>query len=151
MYPQRLFYVIVASASNPVIDFAKHQRVATMSPLPSEIPYINTEEYSPYLPPSTTVDSDNVVSFKPAPDRLEQIKKHRTVQQTDNDRLIIEWRDKVAIAIKYEEHLPAFLQLLEEFVEMWDIPLGSITFAKRKTELTDNNLRPVHSALHRTI
>lgn len=59
------------------------------------------------------------------------IKKHETVQQTNNDRRINDWRNEVTIADKYQEHHPEFLKLLEAFADMRDGHLG-----RNKTKIT---------------
>lgn len=87
VYPQRPFYVITSNASSAIIKLAKHWRIATTSPLPSEILHFITDEYSPCLQPNTPVNSINVAHCEPAPDRFQQIKKYKTVQKTDDDRL----------------------------------------------------------------
>lgn len=143
------FYVIVANASPSVIKLAKKQRVDAMSQSPLTILHVKNNEYTPYPLRSSTVDFINIVHHKPSPDRLQQLKRHETVQRTDNDRLNNDWGDEVKIDDKYEEHGVEFLKFLKEFGDMWVTHLERITTTKPRTELTSDTVRTVKSALYR--
>lgn len=60
-------YVVVANASTSVIELAKQQRIATTIPSPSKVLHIKNDEYYPYLPPSSAVDSVKVVRYESNP------------------------------------------------------------------------------------
>lgn len=95
-----------------------------MSPIRSGIFHIKNDEYFPYKPPGSTVDSLNVVHYKPTPNRLQQMKRHEIVQQTDDYSLNNVWCVDITTDDKYEEHRWKFLEVLEEFSNMWDGHLG---------------------------
>lgn len=46
------------------------------------------------------------------------MKKHGTVEQIDDDHLINDWRDEVAIDDKYEQQRPYSFKVLEEVANM---------------------------------
>lgn len=85
VYPQRHFYVIVASPLDLIIELANQQRLVTTSSLPSEILRIKADEDSLYPPRSITVSPVSVVYYKAAPEHLHKKRKYKTVQQTDDN------------------------------------------------------------------
>lgn len=60
-------------------------------------------------------NSINVVYYKTAPNRLQQIHQQKTAQQKFVNRLNNDWREEVTIADRYEKHRPEFLEMLKEF------------------------------------
>lgn len=80
---------------------------------------INDDERSPYFLLRVPVKSVNVVHYKPAADRLEQMEQHETVRKRDDERLDRNWYVEETIAEKYEQNQPEFLHLLEESEDIW--------------------------------
>lgn len=115
-------------------------------PTTLKVLHFKNEKLAQYLPPTTPVDSVSLVHYKTTPDRLQSMKKHETIQRTDDGNLNGYWRNELAIGNKYEQHHPKSLNFLEKFADIWDGHLGRITTAKHSIVLTSKNFRPVHSA-----
>lgn len=49
---------------------------------------------------------------------LQQVEKHETVLQHENEPVNRNWLDEITIANKYEQDRPVFLQLLMDFEDM---------------------------------
>lgn len=62
--PRKPFFILAVNTSTSVIRFTENQRVAKTSPPPSEKIHIKNNEYSPYIPQSSTVNSVSVVHYK---------------------------------------------------------------------------------------
>lgn len=95
------------------------------------------------------VANTSIFVIKVATDHLQEMKKHEAVEKTVGERIKNDWLDKETIDNKYQEHLPEFLNLLEQFVDVWDEQLGHITTTKNQTERTDKHVRPVFSEGYR--
>lgn len=116
VFKQNYFNVIVPSPGTSVIKEVNYQRITTPSPPASDILHIKNDQYSLYLPPSNTVDSVSLLHYKPTLNRLQYVKNHETVQQTDYDLFNIDWYDEVTITSKYKKDHNELLILFADFV-----------------------------------
>lgn len=102
-----------------------------------------------YPPPSNAVHFVNIIPDKPTSDRLQQMKTHKTFQQTGDGRLNNDWRDEVMLDDKYEDLGSVLLKFGEQFADFWNGNLGCFTIAEPYIELTSNSVRTAHSAPYR--
>lgn len=102
--PERNFCILIANASNYVINLGKHQRVAITCLPFLEILHNKNDEPSSYSLWQPLPDSANVVQCKPAPDRPRHMNQHETVQKNDDNPLNNNWREEVTPVKRYEKY-----------------------------------------------
>lgn len=81
VYPRIVSYIIVANASNCVIELTKHQLVAKTRPSRSEIFHIKENGNSSCSSSDTSFESANDLHYKLTQNRLQEMKEHEKVQK----------------------------------------------------------------------
>lgn len=117
--PAKPLRIPAATLSSSFINLAKHERVTITCPPAIKIVDNKIDEPPFYSVSQTHSDPISVVNYKPAPNRLQQIHQHNSVQQNDDGRLNNHWREKVTFAGRYKNLRPELLKMLEEFEAIW--------------------------------
>lgn len=102
---------------------------------------------------STHCDSNNLVhamtyQLMECPD--EEVDRQNAVKEWDGN-VNLNWRDEFQVANDYVSYRNKFVEMLTQFQNMCDGPLGSIKAVELRIELGKSKDRPIHSAAFRPV
>lgn len=70
--------------------------------------------------------------------------EQEAIKEKEGEILEKGWFEDVPLPAKFRKQRPAFSKMLTEFESIWNGDQGHINVAKHRTDLNDDELRPVH-------
>lgn len=153
VYTARPFYLKIANFCMAVAHLRKHRPVGKVGNVPKGIVYIKRQHFL-YPTCAKGIKSDccvNAVHYNSEPHSLDQMAKQEAGKERVEGALEKDWFKDVQLPAKFEEHHPAFLDIVKEFQSMWDGHLEHIFVAKLLIDLISDEVWPVHFTLYQAM
>lgn len=75
---------------------------------------------------------------------------HKAVKEKEKETVKKDWREDVQLPAKFDQHRTVFLAMITELESMWDGHHGRTNVSKHCMDLTNDEVRQVHSAAYHT-